>query len=351
MLNREDEVRPSDEKTSKSAAQALETYFRNIKVLNQAFSEPGQAFRDSHAPAQPGSPAQERAMLWLGCNVLRTPHLLQLAANIVQRLNPELSVLGGRAHCCGSPMADEADRQRALGLAVDGFRKEGAGTLITWCPACHTNLRNGSAPAGWGFEELHITEYLAARLERLKLRPRNSIRILLHGHTGAPDRDKDMRYCRKILEAIPGIAVVGECCDAELGLHCVPTLLAPKIGAQAFERKLQGILREAHAAGADMMVTIYHSCYRELEKRLGALSFSSTASPEPGPVIENYITLLAQALDVPVPANLYREVAHADPAHLVQITTQLQSRLPGQGKLESVIEAEFPRFGRQGNPD
>ena len=337
--------------TPESPAQALETYFRNIKILNQAFSEPGQAFGDSHAPLQPGSQAQERAILWLGCNVLRTPHLLQLAAKIVQRLNPELSVLGGRAHCCGSPMSDEGDRERALGLTVNGFRKEGAGTLITWCPACHTNLRNGSDPSSWGFEELHITEYLASRLERLKLRPRNSTRILLHGHTGAPDRDKDMRYCRQILEAIPGVAIVGESCDAELGLHCVPTLLAPKIGAEAFELKLEGILRQVREAGADILVTIYHSCYRELEKRLGSSSFSLSGSPGSGPVIENYITLLAQALDVPVPANLYRELAHADPARLVQITSQLQSGLSGQRKLESVIEAEFPRFRRQGKSD
>lgn len=340
-------------KAPDSPAQALETYFRNVAVLNQAFSQPGQAFRDSHAPAHPGSKAGDRAILWLGCNVLRTPHLLQVAAGIVRMLNPELSVLGGRGHCCGSPMTDQDDRARALGLAVDGFRKENAATMITWCPACHTNLRNGSDPSSWGFEELHITEYLADRLQRFQLQPRISARVLLHGHTGAPDRDKDMRYCRQILEAIPGITIVGESCDVELGLHCVPTLLAPTIGAEAFERKLRAILGQVREAGADMLVTIYHSCYRELEKRLDLTSFASPTPVEPAPAqgrlpfIENYITLLAKALDLPLPANLYREFAHADPERLVQITSQVQSRVPDRRKLDSVIQAEFPSRPRQ----
>ena len=335
------------------SAQALETYFRNIAVLNQAFSEPGQAFRDSRAPAHPGAETQDRAILWLGCNVLRTPHLLQVAASIVRMLNPELSVLGGRSHCCGSPMSDPGDRERALGLAVDGFRKENAATMITWCPACHTNLRNGSDASSWGFEELHITEYLAERLQRLRLQPRISARVLLHGHTGAPDRDKDMRYCRKILETIPGITVIGESSDVELGLHCVPTLLVPKIGAETFERKLQGILSQVREAGADMLVTIYHSCYRELEKRLDLPAPASDGPAESGlaPLIENYITLLAKALDLPLPANLYREFAHAEPERLVQITSQVQSRVPDPRKLESAVAAEFPsRSAAQSEP-
>ena len=45
---------------------------------------------------------------------------------------------------------------------------------------------------------------------------------MLHGHTGAPDRDRDMAYCRRLLNAIPGVAIVAEQADADLGLHCVP---------------------------------------------------------------------------------------------------------------------------------
>src|SRR5262249_685776 len=158
---------------------------------------------------------------------------------------------------------------------------------------------NGSDSASWGFEELHITEFIAERLDRIKFEPRITARVMLHGHTGEPDRDKDMQYCRRLLEATPGITIVAEHSDADLGLHCVPILLAPRIGMEGFDRKVNALLEAARDVGADMLVTIYHSCYREIEKRCGP--YAST--------VENYITLLAKALNLPVPANVYREIA------------------------------------------
>jgi Fe-S oxidoreductase len=318
---------------SKTAAPALETYFRNIIVLNQALSADGAAFRDSHAAAQRGAgTAPGRAVLWLGCNVLRTPHLAQLAANVVGLLNPNLSVLGGPAHCCGSPMPDKGDRERALGRTIGHFQSEDAPTLVSWCPSCHTNLRKGSEVASWGFDELHVTEFIASHLDRLKLKPRLAARVMLHGHTGTPDRDKDMEYCRKLLQAMPGVTIVAEHADADLGLHCVPALLSPQIGSEAFERKLAAILGAAREAGAEMLVTIYHSCYRELEKRLSA----------DNPVVENYITLLARALDIAVPANVYREMAHAGGSRLEQLVCEAQVRGLERGEIERAAAAEFP---------
>src|SRR5713226_9096490 len=153
----------------------LETYFKNIIVLNQAFSEEGQQFRDSHAQANVGA-ADDRAVLWLGCNVLRTPHLAQLATKVMRILNPELSVLGGPSHCCGSPMTEKGDRERALEKSIGHFQAEQAPTLVSWCPSCHTNLRKGSDASSWGFEELHITEFIARHLDRMRLHPRLSAR-------------------------------------------------------------------------------------------------------------------------------------------------------------------------------
>src|SRR5262249_31351777 len=148
-----------------------------------------------------------------------------------------------------------------------------------WCPSCHTNLRNGSDASTWGFKELHVTEFIASQLDRLTLKPRLTVRVMLHGHTGTPDRDRDMQNCRKLLNAIPGVTIVTEHADAELGLHCVPVLLAPTIGLDDFERKVTALPEIAREAGADTLVTIYHSCYREIEKRLAAEQ----------PMIENYI--------------------------------------------------------------
>ena len=37
---------------------------------------------------------------------------------------------------------------------------------------------------------------------------------------------------------------------------------------EAYERKVQEMIAHTRDVGAQMMVTIYHSCYRETEKRL-----------------------------------------------------------------------------------
>ncbi len=316
----------------KAAAPGIEGYFRNIIVLNQAFSEEGRQFQDSHAPSPSEGPGKDRAVLWLGCNVLRTPHLAQVAMKIVSMVNPELSILGGPSHCCGSPMPEKGDRERALTRTIGHFQAEQAPTLVSWCPSCHTNLRKGSDPSSWGFEELHVTEFIARHLERLQFGQRLSARVLLHGHTGTPDRDRDMEYCRKLLGAVPGVTIVAEHADSDLGLHCVPVLLNPQIGMDTFERKLQELLTGASEAGADMLVTIYHSCYRELEKR---------SNPD-ALVVENYITLLAKALDIPVPANVYREIAHGGNTRLAQLKCDADAGFIDSGDVEKAVRAEFP---------
>jgi Fe-S oxidoreductase len=312
-------VAPHDQSSRTNA------FFRNLLTLNQAFAQ--EPFRDSHADL-----GDDRAVLWLGCNVLRTPHLADLASRIMRMLNPRLSILGGPSHCCGSPMTEKEERERALNRTLGHFQAEKAPTLVSWCPSCHTNLRKGSDASTWGFDELHVTEFIARRLERLELKNHVSARVMLHGHTGTPDRDRDMTYCRKLLEAIPGISLVAEHSDSELGLHCVPILMPPHVGAEGFESKAAALLEQARKAGVDMLVTIYHSCYRELEKR------RDTSSP----VVENYITLLARALGLQVPQNVYREIAQGGENRLAQLRCEAQARGIDEEDLQRAIKAEFP---------
>lgn len=109
-------------------------------------------------------------------------------------------------------------------------------------------------------------------------------------------------------------------------------LVAPRIGVDAFEHKLKALLTRAREAGAETIVTIYHSCYRELEKRLSL----------DGLVIENYITLFAKALDLPVPANVYRELAHGGSARFDQLLSDAEKRGIDRAELERAVKAEFP---------
>jgi Fe-S oxidoreductase len=331
------EHRSEPARDAKAAASTTETYFTNILVLNRALSEAGMAHRDSHAKPQTAEePAAERAILWLGCNVLRTPHLAQLATKVARMLNPNMAVLGGPSHCCGSPMPEKSDRERALARTISHFQAEQVPALVSWCPSCHTNLRKGSDPADWGFDELHVTEFIARHLGRLRFKPRLGARVMLHGHTGTPDCDRDMECCRKLLEAIPGVSLVAEHSDVDLGLHCVPARLAPALGVAGFDNRIGSLLAQAREANAEMLVTIYHSCYREIETRSSANT----------PLIENYITLLAKALDLPVPANVYRELAHGGRVRLEQLLCEAGARGIDASELERTLKTEFPSMNR-----
>ncbi len=309
-------------------------YFNNVLTLNRALDERNEQFHDTrpHAPAD--SPeAKADTAIWMGCNVLRTPHIARLAIEIMRLLNPKLSVLGGPLHCCGSPIPDADERASSLQSAVAGFRAENVPQLVSWCPSCHTNLRKGSDPSQWGFDELHVTEYLFQRLDRLPLRHAVPMRVMLHGHTGAPDRDKDMLCCRRLLEAVPGLTIVGEHSDPQLGLHCVPMALAPVIGEDGYERRFKEVLERAYQAGAEAVATIYHSCYRELERRT-----------EPGRVgVENYIVILARALGIDVPRNLYREFAHGTGQERDAIKAAAAAGGVNEEHLDSALGAEFPK--------
>ncbi len=304
----------------------VDAYFRNIVVLNQALAEPGQAFRDSHAATDEES---ERVLLWLGCTVLRTPHLAQLAAEVMRMAGLNLSILGGPSHCCGSPYPNAKDRQRSLDRSVGHFRKEGAPTLVSWCPSCHTNLRAGSDSSKWSFDELHITEFLANRLDRFQFRFPVPVRVFLHGHTGTRDRDRDMEHCRTLLQTIPGLTIVAEHRDPDLGIHCVPALLAPRFGAAGVEARLLAVLENARESGADVLVTIYHSCYREMEKRSAGIG------------VENYITFFAKALGLAVPPNVYRELAHGGEQKIAEVAACAGALEPAE--VEGAIRAEFLR--------
>ena len=71
---------------------------------------------------------------------------------------------------------------------------------------------------------------------------------------------------------------------------------------------------------------------REIEKRSDGAAL----------VVENYITLLARVLDLPVPANVYREMAHGGAARVEQLRCEAGSRGIDGGELERAVKAEFP---------
>ena len=201
-------------------------------------------------------------VMYLGCNVLKTPHIALLCLDVLARLGARYRVFAGPAHCCGVIQYRAGDAKtsgRIGGNTVAGFADTGATRVLTWCPTCNIQLGEIVMPSSdANFSLEHVVPYIAARIEQLRphfIHPVNK-RVALHEHPGIAGVTEG---AIKILTAIPGLELV-DLEQPRVGYMC--NSLAP---VPAYKRELHAReLAAAAASGVDYLVGIYHACHREL---------------------------------------------------------------------------------------
>jgi Fe-S oxidoreductase len=214
------------------------------------------------------APAEKRTadvLFYTGCNVLRTPHIVLNVMDILDSLELDFDVVGGTAHCCGVYQFQEADLptyERMGHRTFQRFGESGASKVLTWCPTCTKNFdeleKDVEAPS---FDLGHVSEFLAANLDALKSRfradqPRR--RVVIHEHQGIGATLSSMR---KLLGAVPNLELVELAQDSGFSYACGGQAAKFKEREAAIHRALA---EGAVAAGADTIVTMYHSCHRAL---------------------------------------------------------------------------------------
>jgi Fe-S oxidoreductase len=213
-------------------------------------------------------PAEKRTadvLFYTGCNVLRTPHIVLNVMDILDALELDFDVVGGTAHCCGVYQFQEADLptyERMGHRTFQRFGQSGASKVLTWCPTCTKNFdeleKDVEAPE---FDLGHVSEFLATNLDALKARfkadqPRR--RVVIHEHLGIGATLSSMR---KLLGAVPNLELVELPQDRGFSYACGGQAAKFKEREAAIHRALA---EGAVAAGADTVVTMYHSCHRAL---------------------------------------------------------------------------------------
>jgi Fe-S oxidoreductase len=241
--------------------------------------------RSAHASE---GPAPE-VVLYLGCNVMKTPHIALLCMDVLDRIGARYAVFGGPANCCGVIQFRAGDLKtsgRVAGNTVAGFASTGASRVLTWCPTCNIQLGEivmPAAPPTFALE--HVVPYIAARLDRLTPHfvRRVDKRVALHEHPGVGGVTEGVL---KILGAIPGLSVV-DLAQPRVGYMC--NSLAP---VPAYKRALHAQeLQAAEDAGVDALVGIYHACHRELCAHETTYPFR----------IVNFLELVGEALGIDRP--------------------------------------------------
>ena len=318
-------------------------YFAQISVL-------GDLLRDNPERAwlttMPPDPDPRQYVVWLGCNVLRTVHIVETLDDILKHIGVDYVMLGGPANCCGVQHArrDQPEAGRRMAWSTfDKFELFQPEKLLFWCPSCdHRVAGMGDDVSELVAKRQHVTEFFAEHLDLFDFKPlEKPQRVALHTHKGSPQQDIDARSTRNLLSAIPGVEVVDVPAMTELGFHCASPEVVKMPPAQ-LRSILNTSIAEAQSLGVDTLVTIYHACHRELIPP----SIAADAETAFGPIaVENYLTIVARALGLPEHVDRYKHfVELGDPQ---QIMAELGPRVAELGlpphRAEKFIASQFSR--------
>jgi hypothetical protein len=274
----------ADEQHAKGAA-AFSRMGRGVRVLSR-MQLPAEVLRRFRGEAPAGAPPE--VVFYTGCNVLKTPHIVLLALDILDALGVSYGVMGGPGDCCGVLQfraGDLAASGRIAYRTTDRFAATGAAKVLAWCPTCAIQIGENVLPghkeaAPYGLEPFVV--YLAGNLERLRplMRRRVEKRVGLHEHPGLAG------VCEsavRILRAIPGLEYV-ELAQPQVGYMCNTLQPLP-----AFKREVhRGILEAAARAKVDALAGVYHACHRELCSHEADWPFE----------VVNFLELLGESLGI-----------------------------------------------------
>jgi tellurite resistance protein len=180
------------------------------------------------------------------------------------------------------------------------------------------------------YEVVHFTEFLTSLLAEVEWKQAVPLKCALHAHYGSEDSDRETAFARQIMAMIPGLEVMELSEYSELGAHCSAQRVSG-LGRPRFRELIEGQVAEARALGAGALVSVYHSCHRELARYAG------------GQIeVLNYTTLVARALGLPEPEDRYQRYLNQD---FATVAAELMPLAEAEGIradiAERVLRAEF----------
>jgi heterodisulfide reductase subunit D len=309
MLNLTKHTLKSRERVPQAAG---DTYFKrmaqSIRLLVGTQMMPDQYQRLAGLATEMKSRAE--VIFYLGCNVLRTPHIIFNVMDILEAMELDYEVLGGVNNCCGivhfRTQGDLGGSDRIESHTLRRFAEFQPQTVLTWCPSCQLHLGETTA----GATELpysleHITQFLADRVADLRPRFVKAIpkRVALHEHNGIAGINQNMR---KLLQAIPGLELVEIEQLADPGYTCGGGSLGLVPLAQ--QDVHQHLLESAKAAGIELLVLVYHGCHRVLCDAQGRYPFE----------VKNFTSVVAEAMGLAPHEDLFqRYKLHQDVSKII----------------------------------
>ena len=308
-------------------------YFGDIKLTHDLTTHPDE--RTWRLAAPEARPEPRKVLLYLGCNVLRTSHMIRTVTAVFDRLGVNYIALGGPAYCCGIVHHQQGDVEAGGGMAkrtLDLFRRYEPEEVVMWCPSCiyfYDEVIHADLP----FRVRHTTEFLLDRLPELRFTASVSATVAVHAHAVGEARRREARACRALLAGVPGIHVVDLEPEPRFGRSCAPAI-PQSLGQEVWEGMVRAEIERARAAGADTLAGIYHGCQRML------CGFEADGRL----TIEHYLSVFARGLGIEFEDTFKKYRLWGDPDRVLEdMTPCQQANNVDPVRARALVEATFTR--------
>jgi Fe-S oxidoreductase/nitrate reductase gamma subunit len=223
-------------------------------------------------------------LYWIGCCVTFDPQKHKIASDLcrlMEQCGIEFGVLGGDEKCCGDPariMGQEMLFQQAAKEQVELLKRREFNVLLTGCPHCYNVLKHEYKQFGGNFNVVHHSEYICQLLERGALKTQSGMKhtYAYHDPCYLGRYQKIYDAPREIIKAIPQARMIemknrrekSLCCGAGGGHYFMDLKRGERINNLR--------VKQAHAVGADTIVTGCAYCLHMLQDSVKLLNYDES---------------------------------------------------------------------------
>ncbi len=289
-------------------------YFGEIGLTHDLTTLPAERTWRLTPPGR--TPERHKIVLYLGCNVLRTSHMIQTITAIFDRLGLDYVAVGGPTYCCGIIHHLHGDTAASGGMSrhtVELLERYQPEEVVAWCPSCiwfYDEILHAELP----FPVRHATEFLVSRLPELTFPHAVDARVALHYHVHSGARRREGLAGRRLLEAVPGLRLVELEPDPRFGRVCTQSV-QKELGYETWNGAVREEIDRARATGAGILATIYHGCQRLL----------CPFEAERPIAIEHYLSVFARGLGIEFEDRYKKYRLWQDPERVLTETAACQS--------------------------
>jgi hypothetical protein len=304
-------------------------YFGDIVVAQDLVTRPEE--RTWRLAAPPRDAEHHDIVLYLGCNVLRTSHMIKTVIAVFERLGLDYIAVGGPTYCCGIVHHQNGDTAASTGMnrrTLEHFQRYTPQEVVMWCPSCI-----------YFYDEVQHLRYHSRGFSR------GGWAALAGAGGAAQSRCTGTAWAARLREG--GDRRLLAACPASPSWIC-RQIRASKLQSalmQISDRRLARPYRQndrALAAGADTLAGMYHGCQRQL----------CPFEAERPIVLEHYITVFARALGIEFEDTFKKYRLWADPERIFEDSTPCQQANGlDPARARDLIERTFVPLGAVGrNP-